>query len=105
MSRAKQYKPTKLVLYGVVPALIKSYRIPDMSDGGPGRRQGDANADETAGAKDVLYHLMCTDSIAFMAKRLGVSRQRMYDTLDLCMHLAAPKVLEEYNKPQHGPNP
>lgn len=92
--RTKQYKPTKLVLYSVVPALIKSYRLHGMSDGSPGRRQGDATPDEVAGASDVLYHLMCTDSIAFMAKQLGVSRQRMYDALDLCMHQAVPKGVE-----------
>lgn len=85
MSEARTYKPTKLVLYQVVPKIIKAYRLP-MSDGTPGRRAGDATADEIAGASDVLYHLMCTDSIAWMAKRLGVSRQRMYDTLGLALH-------------------
>lgn len=86
MSNARDYKPTKLVLWGCCRTIIEKYRIPGMSDDAPGRRSGSANADEMAGANDILYHLMCTDSIAFMAKELGVSRQRMFDALDLCMH-------------------
>lgn len=81
-----RYKPTKLVLYQQVPRIIRAYRLPPHSDGSPGRAKGDANPDEIAGANDILYHLMSTESIAFMAKTLGVSRQRVYDAIDLCMH-------------------
>lgn len=86
MSEPINYKPSKLVLYQVVPKIVEAYRIPDASDGSPGRRKGAATLDEVAGASDILYHLMCTDTIALMAKHLGISRQRMYDAIDLGLH-------------------
>lgn len=90
MSRENRFKPTKLVLYQVVPKIIKAYRLPEMSDNSPGRRAGDANLDEQAGASDILYHLMCDDTIRLMAKHLNVSQQRLYDVLDIGLHSIDP---------------
>jgi hypothetical protein len=86
MSEAKHYKPTKLVLYQVCPKIIRSFRIPGSSDDSPGRRSGDPSPDEVAGANDIVYHLMCTDTIAVMAKHLGISRERMFNALDIGLH-------------------
>lgn len=100
-----KFKPTKLVLYQVVPKIIKAYRLPE-SDGSPGRRTGDANADEIAGASDILYHLMSTDSISWMADRLGVSHQRLYDTLDIALHACDERgdfTPQPFSDPSHDP--
>lgn len=35
MSRENRFKPTKLVLYQIVPKIIEAYRLPGMSDDHP----------------------------------------------------------------------
>ncbi len=82
----KHYKPTKLALYQLCPKIIKSMRVPGHVHDAMGRRVGEPNGDEVAGANDLLYFLMETDSIAFLANYLGVERQQVFDAIDMRLH-------------------
>lgn len=85
-SEEYRYKPTKIVLYQIVPKIISGLRVPGLSDGTAGRRLGEPNLDEMSGAADILYHLMSNESVAIMSEYLNVPDRAVYDAIDLALH-------------------
>jgi hypothetical protein len=81
MEQLEPYRTPKHTLYVICPAIIKSLRIPEASDGTAGRRTGEPNLDEISGANDIVYHLMCNETIAIMAKELGVAPDKVLAAL------------------------
>jgi hypothetical protein len=107
----RNYKPTKILLYQGCKRIIEEMRIPRGNNEGNlnngdcyGRCFGPVDKREIEGANDILYRLLCTEGIAFMAKKSGTSKQKLYDAIDMWLSLTA-KEIEGLNTVHPATNP